>query len=226
MRSTAPAKYHDMLIPDFEIGCTRRILDSGYLRSLHSENLKLTNESMLEIVPEGVRTKSGVIQADVIVLANGCTTNKFLQNMEIIGKAGSLTKHWDEFGGAEAYNCSALSGFPNFFILLGPNAATGHTSVIMAAENSVNYALRIIQPVLSKKAGVVELTRQAEQTYVDRIQADLSKTVWNSGCQSWYVRPTEKGGKSWNAMSYPYSQAHYWYRSVFATWSDWTIQAE
>ncbi|OAQ75852.1 monooxygenase [Purpureocillium lilacinum] len=226
MTSTAPVKYHDMLIPDFEIGCKRRIFDSGYLKSLHSEKLELTNETILEIVPDGVRTKGRAIKADVIVLANGYATNKFLQNMEVVGKRGNLTQHWDEFGGAEAYNCSALSGFPNFFILLGPNAATGHTSAIMAAENSVNYALRIIQPVLSNKTGVVELKRQAEEQYVSQIQHDLSKTVWNSGCQSWYVRPTEDGGKTWNAMSYPYSQAHYWYRSVFATWSDWTVQAE
>lgn len=226
MKTAAPAKYHDMLIPDFEIGCKRRIFDSGYLKSLHSQKLELTNETILEIVPEGVRTKDRVISADVIVLANGYATNKFLQNMDVVGKQGSLTQHWDEFGGAEAYNCSALSGFPNFFILLGPNAATGHTSAIMATENSVNYALRIIQPLLGSKTGVAELKRQAEEDYVYQIQSDLSKTVWNSGCQSWYVRPTNKGGKAWNAMSYPYSQAHYWYRSMFVAWHDWTIEGE
>lgn len=226
MKKTAPAKYHDMLIPDFEIGCKRRIFDSGYLQSLHSDRLELTDETMLEIVPEGVRTKDRVIKADVIVLANGYATNKFLQNIEVVGKQGNLTQHWDAFGGAEAYNCSALSGFPNFFILLGPNAATGHTSAIMAAENSVNFALRIIQPVLGSMTGVVEVKRKAEEDYVNQIQKDLSNTVWNSGCQSWYIRPADKGGKAWNAMSYPYSQAHYWYRSVFATWSDWIIQSE
>lgn len=119
MRSTAPAKYHDMLIPDFEVGCKRRIFDSGYLRCLKSENLTLTDERALEIVPEGVKTESGVIEADVIVLANGYVTNKFLGSIEVIGRGESLTEHWDSFGGAEAYNSSVMSGFPNFFILLG-----------------------------------------------------------------------------------------------------------
>ncbi|KAL9483335.1 hypothetical protein ACSS6W_002124 [Trichoderma asperelloides] len=224
MRKTAPTKYHDLLVPDFEIGCKRRIFDSGYLESLHANNLTLTNDEAVEILPNGVRTnKDKIIPADVVVLANGYVTNRFLGNIEVVGRQGETIKdHWDRFGGAEAYNCSALSGFPNFFVLLGPNAATGHTSAIMAAENSVNFALRILKPVLDGKSSVVDLKVEAEQRYVDRIQADLQKTVWFSGCKSWYVRDGEDG-KKWNAMSYPWSQGHFWYRSVFPTWSDWSF---
>lgn len=80
-------------------------------------------------------------------------------------------------------------------------------------------ALRVIKPVLDGKADFVELKRDAEQRYVDRIQEDLSQTVWNSGCQSWYIESGPKV-KTWNAMSYPYSQAHFWYRSLFPVWSD------
>ncbi|KAJ4201499.1 hypothetical protein NW767_006587 [Fusarium falciforme] len=119
MRHTAPAKYHDMLIPDFEVGCKRRIFDSGYLEALHSKNLTLTNTPAVEIVANGVKTEDGFIEADVIVMANGYITNKFLGGIEVFGKNGTLNEHWDSFGGAEAYNCSSMSGFPNFFILLG-----------------------------------------------------------------------------------------------------------
>ncbi|KAM5356966.1 hypothetical protein ACJ41O_003612 [Fusarium nematophilum] len=223
MRRTAPAKYHDMLIPDFEVGCKRRIFDSGYLESLHSDNLTLTNEPAVEIVSNGVKTERGFIDADVIVMANGYITNTFLGGIEVIGRERTLNEHWESFGGAEAYNCSAMSGFPNFFILLGPNAATGHTSAIMAAENSVNFALRVIKPILLQNMGVVELKPDAEKLYADRIQHDLSNMVWNSGCQSWYIKESPEDGRTWNAMSYPYSQAYFWYRSVFPTWSDWTI---
>ncbi|CAK7233346.1 hypothetical protein SBRCBS47491_008577 [Sporothrix bragantina] len=221
MRSAAPSKYHDILIPDFEVGCKRRIFDTGYLQSLHSKNMTLTNEKTLEIVPEGIRTNSGLIKADVIVLANGYVTNEFCKGINVIGTEGTMAEHWKSFGGAEAYNCSSLSGFPNFFMLLGPNAATGHTSAIMAAENSINFALRLIKPVLDGEYSTVDLKREAEEHYSDDLQTALSKTVWNSGCQSWYVDESAGGGKKWNAMSYPYSQAHYWYRSLFPTWSDW-----
>ncbi|WQF76651.1 Putative flavin monooxygenase, FAD/NAD(P)-binding domain superfamily [Colletotrichum destructivum] len=222
MRATAPAKYHELLIPDFEVGCKRRIFDSGYLKSLHAENMTLTNEKPLEIVPEGVRTEKRLIEADVIILANGYHTNEFAAGVEVVGRGGeTMQSHWESFGGPEAYNCSALSGFPNFILLLGPNAATGHTSSIMALENSINYALRVLKPALEGRASTVDLKREAEQAYSDTIQAALQNTVWNSGCQSWYFIESGKGSKTWNAMSYPYSQAHFWYRSLFPVWTDW-----
>ncbi|KAH8646209.1 hypothetical protein BX600DRAFT_390517 [Xylariales sp. PMI_506] len=222
MRQAAPEKYHDLLIPDFEIGCKRRIFDSGYLRSLHAENLTLTGSKPTEIVADGVEMEDGsVVKADMLILANGFITNHFMSGINIHGRKGiTLEEHWKSFGGAEAYNCSVMSDFPNFFILLGPNAATGHTSAVIAAENSVNYALRIIKPILEGRATVAELKYEAEQRYVDEIQGTLKETVWFSGCSSWYVRSVP-GAKIWNAMCYPWSQGYFWYRSLFPTWSDW-----
>ncbi|KAI1292952.1 hypothetical protein F5Y03DRAFT_375150 [Xylaria venustula] len=226
MRKTAPKKYHDVLIPDFEIGCKRRIFDSNYLESLHEENLTLTDSPALEIVQEGVRTKDGIIPADVIVLATGFVTNNFFDKIDIKGCGGEeLANHWHEMGGFTAYNSSVVSGFPNFFMLLGPNSATGHASALMAAENSINFALRIIKPILDGKASVVDLKPQAELDYTKRVQDALINTVWNSGCVSWYI-PTKEPGKSWNALSYPWSQSYFWFRSCFPTWKDWRYYGE
>ncbi|XRM48122.1 hypothetical protein ABZX51_011062 [Aspergillus tubingensis] len=216
MRDTAPAKYHDILIPDFEVGCKRRIFNDGYLESLHSANLDLTTAKILEIVPEGVRTSDGVIPADVIVLATGFETNQFTPFMDIVGRDGSLNDHWKRYDGPEAYNSSAMSGFPNFFMLFGPNAGTGHTSALMAAENSVNYALRVLKPVFDKRADAVELSPTAEDEYSKAVQGALQKRVWNAGCQSWYINE-----KNWNAMAYPWTQAYFWYRSLFPIKSHW-----
>lgn len=94
----------------------------------------------------------------------------------------------------------------------------------MAAENSINYALRVIKPVLRSKSGVAELKMSAENEYVSEIQDELAKTVWNSGCASWYIEFNKRQGRIWNAMSYPYSQSQFWYRSVFPTWNDWSFQ--
>ncbi|KAL2138869.1 hypothetical protein VTI28DRAFT_6089 [Corynascus sepedonium] len=221
MRKTAPEKYHDILIPDFEVGCKRRIFDTNYLDSLHAENLTLTDERVAEILPEGVRMQSGeVIEADVIVMANGFATNQYLGGVEIVGRGGeTLHEHWESFGGPEAYNCAAVSGFPNLFFLLGPNTATGHTSTVMAIENAVNYSLRVLRPVLEGRASVASLKRSAEEAYANRIQSALKETVWMSGCNNWYIRGP--GGKVWNGMTYPWSQARYWYESLFPQWQDW-----
>lgn len=121
IRDTAPKKYHDLLIPDFEVGCKRRIFDSGYLASLHSENVRLTDEKVVEVLPNGVKFESGeVVEADVLILANGFTTNSYLHGVEVVGRNGeTLVKHWENFGGQEAYNLTSLNGFPNLFLLLG-----------------------------------------------------------------------------------------------------------
>ncbi|KAK5790837.1 hypothetical protein VI817_008124 [Penicillium citrinum] len=220
MRDTAPEKYYDLLIPDFDVGCKRRIFDPGYLESLHNDKVLLTDAKTEEITTDGIKTDKGFIPADVIILATGFETNKFLPYMDVVGCNGeNVSKHWTKYDGPAAYNCSALSGFPNFFMLLGPNAATGHTSAMMAAENSINYALRILKPVFNGDAVSVDLKPQAEHDYVYWMQGALSKRVWNAGCISWYIND-----KKWNSMSYPWTQGHYWWRSLFPTWSDWNIK--
>lgn len=216
----APEKYHDMLIPDFPFGCKRRIHDPGYLDALHKDNVDVLEDPILEVVPEGVRTKDGIKKADFIVMANGYSTNTYLPNIEVVGKYGkTLTQHWDEFGGPEAYNSVLVNGFPNFFMLLGPNTATGHTSTILAIENAVNYSLRIIKPILDKRSLTVDVKREAEQRDVDEIQAALQKTVWHMDCKSWYARDAN-GNYGRNSSTYPYTQPRYWWKCLFPKWND------
>ncbi|KAH9238349.1 hypothetical protein K456DRAFT_1758791 [Colletotrichum gloeosporioides 23] len=223
MRATAPEKYHDKIIPDFELGCKRRVFDSGYLESLHSENMTLMDDPVLEIVPEGIRTKNGMIEADVIVMCNGFVTNNAVGGLKVIGRGGeTIDQHWESFGGAEAYNCTILNNFPNLFVLLGPNSLTGHTSAIIAAENSINFSLRIIKPLLDGKGTIVEVKRDAEEAYVEQMQRDMQDRVWYTGCNSWYLRGS-KEGKKWNGSTYPYSQLYFLYRCLFPKFDDLQI---
>ncbi|KAK0702119.1 hypothetical protein B0T26DRAFT_744980 [Lasiosphaeria miniovina] len=223
IRRTAPAEYHELLVPDFKIGCKRRIFDPGYLRSLHAANVTLTDAGVSEVVPQGIRAAADgtVTEADVIVLANGFETNRFLAGIDVRGRGGeSVVDHWAALGGPGAYETVAMSGFPNFFMLQGPNTITGHTSVIMAIENALALALRVIEPVLNGEAAAVEVTRAAEAKYVAQVQRDLqSRTVWShGGCRSWY--------HEWNGIIYPYYQLHFWYRCRFPTWSDWAFHED
>lgn len=223
MRAVAPAKYHDMLIPDFEVGCKRRIFDPGYLKALHAENVELTDQAAEEIVGEGVKMKGGrVVEADIIVACNGFQTDDCLAPIQVVGLGGkTVQQHWAETcGGPGAYNCTAMSGFPNLFALQGPNTLNGHTSVLMASENSCNYSLRVIKPLLDGGGTVAEVSLDAEKDYVGRIQEALSKTVLATGCGSWYVNKLDNG-REWNATMYPWSSAHYWYRCLFPVWKDW-----
>ncbi|KAL7790804.1 hypothetical protein V8C37DRAFT_410783 [Trichoderma ceciliae] len=219
VKKTAPEKYHDILIPDFEIGCKRRIYDPGYLTSLHSEKVTLRDDSIEEVTPNGIRSKNGYTEADVIVLASGFETNTFCTNIDIVGRGGvTAEEHWKSLGGPGAYNSTSISGFPNLFLILGPNTATGHTSTIMAIENGVNYSLRLIEPILRGEATAIDVIPDAEKQYVDQIQTDLKDTVWLSGCSNWYNRAQD--GTVRNAMAYPYSQPYFWYQCLFPNYKD------
>ncbi|KAL7917573.1 FAD/NAD(P)-binding domain-containing protein [Trichoderma austrokoningii] len=188
IKEKAPQKYHDKLMPDFEIGCKRRIYDPNYLTSLHSENVTLRDDAIEKVTPTGIRSKDGHTDVGIIVFATGYETNSFCTNINIVGRQGATAEeHWKALGGPGAYNTTSISGFPNLFLILGPNSATGHTSTIMAVENSINFALRLIKP-----------------RYIDQIQAHLQQTVWLSGgCSNWYNRAQD--GSIYNGSSYPYS---------------------
>lgn len=96
---------------------------------------------------------------------------------------------------------TAMDNFPNFFLVFGPNTATGHSSVILATENMVNHSIKFIRELVNGDVETIEVKQEAEIAYTMRIQERLAKTVWASGCNSWYFHTTDKG--SWNSTAYP-----------------------
>ncbi|CEN61240.1 hypothetical protein ASPCAL07902 [Aspergillus calidoustus] len=153
LKRTAPEKYYEALIPKIELGCKRRVMDTAYLACLHRENMELVHADPIEcITATGVRTQSGrEVNADAIVLATGFKATQFLFPLEIKGEHGvSITEHWQNTPTQvpHAYYSTCISSFPNFFILHGPNTATGHTSVIFTAECQINFALKVLDPIL------------------------------------------------------------------------------
>ncbi|KAL7274591.1 hypothetical protein RUND412_002490 [Rhizina undulata] len=223
MKSGAPKKYWEALLPDFEIGAKRRIIDGNYLPILSAPNFHLSTTPVAKILPNEIVTASGDhYPGDAIVLANGFKTNDWLSPLEVRGINGrSMNEHWKAIGGPGAYNCTSCAGFPNFFMIVGPNTLTGHTSVLIATENTVNYALKLLKCVIKGDVEYVDIKEEKEKEYIDNIQAGLQKTVYSSNGKtgSWYIR--EDG---WNSSTYPFSQIQFTYRSMFPSWGDWNIQ--
>jgi cation diffusion facilitator CzcD-associated flavoprotein CzcO len=108
------------------------------LKSLHLPNVKVQRELELELVKTGINAGGKFYEADVVILATGFeTAGKLFRNMDVRGRGGvSVEEHWEKSGtgGIGAYNTTAIHGFPNLFVLLGPNSATGHTSALIAVE--------------------------------------------------------------------------------------------
>jgi cation diffusion facilitator CzcD-associated flavoprotein CzcO len=151
MRKHVPEKYWDIMTPDYGVGCKRRIFDKRWLRSLNDPKIELTTQPMNRVTEHGVVIGPGAtypadakkedhsereVPADIIVLANGFDTTRWLHPLKVIGKGGKdLVQVMEDRGGAQAYQGTAVDGFPNFMMIFGPNTATGHSSVVMASES-------------------------------------------------------------------------------------------
>ena len=218
MRKSVPEKYHEMLTPDYGVGCKRRIFDETWFPSLSNPAIELSTLPLTSIQPRGVTLGPGrtypdpadhdskvpneerKLPADVIVLANGFETKNWLHPLKVAGKDGRLMQDvWDERGGAQGYMGTAMDNYPNLFMIFGPNTATGHSSVILASENMVNYSLHFIRKILSGDVNTFEVKKEAEIKWTKTMQENLKDTVWTStGCRSWY-----KDEKGWNSTVYP-----------------------
>ncbi|KAL2430463.1 Baeyer-Villiger monooxygenase [Exophiala dermatitidis] len=239
LRRKVPAKYHEILTPDYEVFCKRRVVDEGWFDSLSSPKVELTTLPLTAVQARSVTLGPGrhyppmnkmdskaptdqrTVPADVIIMANGYETNQWLHPLDVTGRQGrSLYKTWDERGGAQAYLGTAMDGFPNFFMIFGPNTATGHSSVILASENMVNYSLNFIGPILRGDVDTWEVTEQAERKWTDDIQRALKNSVFLSGgCKSWYNAPN-----GWNSTVYPWTQIDFTLRCTFPKWRDWSAK--
>ena len=218
MKGVVPEKYHEILEPDYSVGCKRRIFDAFWLESLNDPKIDLTTQPITSLQPKGVTLGPGRsypppenkaskaptderhLPADVIILANGFELTTWLSPLRVIGKGGAIMQEvWDERGGPQAYMGNAMDGFPNFFIIFGPNTATGHSSVILASENMVEYTLKFIKQILRKDVKTFDVKKEKEIAWTKDMQEHLKGTVLNTGgCHSWYK--TENG---WNATAYP-----------------------
>ncbi|KKA25636.1 Uncharacterized protein T310_0365 [Rasamsonia emersonii CBS 393.64] len=211
MRKLTPPQYHDMLTPNYQIGCKRRIIGGRWYKSLNHPKIELTSRPLksvqLKSVTLGPSPNSSAdaaeevhLPADAIILANGYETNVWLHPLRVLGKNGkSIHDVWEERGGPQAYLGIAMDKFPNFFMIFGPNTATGHSSVIMASENAVEYSLKFIKPILNGDVSTWEVKEEVERKWTQGVQAALKRTAFHQGgCTSWY-----KNDKDWNSTVYP-----------------------
>jgi cation diffusion facilitator CzcD-associated flavoprotein CzcO len=218
MKSKVPEKYHEILTPDYGVGCKRRIFDEYWFKEMDDPKYNITTQPLNRVQERSVvlgpgrtyppmsktdskaPTEEITLPADVIILANGFDLSTWLHPLHVQGRGGTvLQEEWDARGGPQAYLGAAMDGFPNFFIIFGPNTATGHSSVILAIENMINYSLKFMKPLLKGEIETVEVKKDAEIKWTKAIQEELKDTVWmTGGCHSWYFR-----ADGWNATAYP-----------------------
>ena len=175
--------------PDYTIGCKRIILSSTLYPALCRPNVQLhpKDDGIAEINERGILTAKGQqIDLDLIVYSTGYDATDGVISYPVLGKGGkSVQEVWAEF--PRAYLGTSLPGFPNFFIVTGPNTGIGHTSAIFVIEAQMEYIRRAIAAVQAKRGRTIEVKPQAEDAYTTMIHKEMKQTVWQAGgCTSWY----------------------------------------
>lgn len=177
------------LTPDFTIGCKRIILSSTLYPALTRANVTVHDkqDGIAEINAAGIRTAQGQqIDLDLIVWSTGYDATDGVISYPVIGKGGrTLAQEWAEY--PRAYLGTAMPGFPNFFVVTGPNTGIGHTSAIFVIEAQMHYILNSLKRLKQSGAQSIEVRPEAEADYTSMIHSEMTRTVWKAGgCKSWY----------------------------------------
>ncbi len=193
----------EKLRPDYPIGCKRVLLSSNYLSTLTQPHVELVTEGIRRINAHGIETVDDrQHDVDAIIFGTGFAATAFLAPMRIAGRAGrDLDEAWRD--GAAAYLGLTVPGFPNFFMLYGPNTNLGHSSIVYMLESQIQHAMRCIDAMRERGMSCVEVDRARYETYNRHIQQRLRGTVWN-GCKSWYVDANGHSSTNWPGFTLSY----------------------
>ncbi len=183
--------------PRDEIFCKRIMLTDNWYSTLVRENVTLITEPISQITPAGVICEQGVERpADVLVFATGFRSHAFLEPMRVIGAAGgTLQDAWA--GLPHAYYGLSVPGFPNMFMLYGPNTNSGSGSVVFTLECGIRHVICALSQLSRRGASTIEVQPAAEAAFNARLRAALARSVWHTGCRSWYLDESGNDPSQW-----------------------------
>lgn len=176
------------MVPDYPVGCRRVLLSNVYYPTFNRDNVELITDRIARIEGNAIVTVEGARRAvDAIVFATGFDTMRYLTTIDVAGCGGLLLGDaWKD--GAQAYRGVTVSGFPNLFMLYGPNTNVG--SIIYMIEEQVAYIVRQVRRMESQGLAVIEVRPDAEESYNRRIQAELENfEMWVTDCSNYYRHP-------------------------------------
>ncbi|PRY08830.1 flavin-containing monooxygenase [Kineococcus rhizosphaerae] len=194
--------------PDYDPGCKRRLVSNDWYPALCRDDVDLVTERIVEVRPSAVVTADGVEHpTDVIVFGTGFAATDFLAPMEVRGLSGvELSEQWRE--GAATHLGIVAADFPNLWMVMGPNTALGHNSIVFMIEQQVHYIVQALQHLRAKRIPAVRIRPEVMQRSYEEVQRRMGKTVWASGCNSWYL---SDGGR--NDTLWPATTVEYWWQT-------------
>lgn len=207
------------LVPDYPIGAKRILISDDYYQALVRDNVELVTEPIARLTEHAIVTASGrKIEVDAVILATGFRSTEFLAPIEVRGRRGvSLGEAWKD--GPKAYYGMAASGFPNFFMMYGPNTNLGHNSIIFMIECQTGYIMQCIRRLRSDGLATLEIRADVVEAYDRRLQQELGRTAWAAVDHSWYKDASGRITNNWSGTT-----ARYWWHTRRANPEDYEVE--
>lgn len=194
----------DKLTPEYRIGCKRILLSDDYYPAVARDNVDVVTSEIAKFDREGLITIDGKHHPlDAVVYGTGFAATEFITPMSIYGTEGrELGKQWKQ--SAETLLGISAAGFPNFFVLVGPNTGLGHNSMVFMIEAQVNYIMSCLKSLKQNKNQRIDLKPEVQRAFSTEVQQKMAKTAWMSGCKSWYLSPDGKNYTLWPGFTVSY----------------------
>jgi cation diffusion facilitator CzcD-associated flavoprotein CzcO len=189
------------LTPRYAMGAKRVLFSNDFYPAIQRDDVELVTDGIAEVRERSIVGHDGrEREVDAIVLATGFDAAQIKVPFEIVGRHGRAMPD-----GADAYLGTTFAGFPNLFMIVGPNTGLGHTSMVVMMEAQIGYILGALRAMNQKKLRMIDVREDVQRRYNDRIQARLAKSVWNTGgTKSWYLDERGKNTTLWPGLTIEY----------------------
>ncbi len=204
-RQVADPGLRAKLTPQYTLGCKRVLLSNDFYPAISQPNVEVVTERIREVRAHSIITEDGSeYEIDALICGTGFHVTDSRLPFCVYGRGGqSLGESWQE--GPQAYLGTTVTGFPNLFVLAGPNTGIGHTSLVFIIESQINYILDCLRVARRRKLQTIEVQPETQQTFNDEMQQRMQKTVWKSGgCSSWYLDARGKNTTLWPGFTFEF----------------------
>ena len=193
------------LTPTYRMGCKRILMSDTYYRALAQPNADVVTDAITEIRPNGIVTADGTLhEVDTIIMGTGFYVSDLPFAAGVRGSDGrTMAEVFD--GSPQGYLGTTVAGFPNLFLLTGPNTGLGHNSMVYMLESQFNYVLDALRTLRKRGAAILEVRPEAQAAFNAEIQSRMQGTVWTTGgCASWYIDRNGLNTTLWPGWTWEY----------------------
>jgi len=204
--SVADPVLREKVTPAYTVGCKRILISDDYYPAIQRPNVELVTTGIAEIRERSVVTNDGTeYPADVIVYGTGFKATEGIVPVRVYGRGGrELGDAWSD--GMSAYLGTSVAGFPNFFLVIGPNTGLGHNSMVFMMEAHYRYIISAIEYMHASGKRALDVLPNVQQSFNESLQKRMKGTVWASGCSSWYQDARGKNTALWPGFTFVFRE--------------------